>query len=155
MTSSERGSGESNGSKTAVPGGTMLSKLVERVRNSAAGYVRDPAKSARLIARALKKAGKKAGSKGPLAEVWQYLMALVRLLQAYLHGEYTGIPWASVVSATAAVLYFVMPLDLIPDFIPVGGFIDDASVIAFVVAQIKDDLDRFLQWEAVQETGRD
>ena len=82
-------------------------------------------------------------------------MALLRLLQAYLHGEYTRIPWASVVSATAAVLYFVMPIDLIPDFIPVGGFVDDASVIAFVAAQIREDLDRFLQWEAAQEAGRD
>jgi uncharacterized membrane protein YkvA (DUF1232 family) len=42
----------------------------------------------------------------------------------------------------------VSPIDLIPDFIPVAGYIDDAAVIVFVPAQIKADLDNILQWEA-------
>ena len=49
-----------------------------------------------------------------------------------------------------AVIYFVSPVDLVPDIIPVAGLVDDAGVIAFVVAQIKADLDNFLVWETEQ-----
>lgn len=49
---------------------------------------------------------------------------------------------ASVFSATelamvtAAVAYVIMPLDLIPDFIPVVGLGDDATVVAFVIRSL-------------------
>lgn len=46
----------------------------------------------------------------------------------------------------AAIIYFVSPIDFMPDMLP-GGFIDDAAVIAYVVTQIKADLDNFLAWE--------
>jgi len=54
------------------------------------------------------------------------------------------------VLVTVGILYFVMPIDLIPDFIPVVGFVDDAGVIWAVVKQIKTDLDNFLAWEITQ-----
>ena len=52
----------------------------------------------------------------------------------------------------AAIIYFVSPIDLIPDMLP-GGFIDDAMVIGFIIAQIKSDLDNFLTWEIAQSNS--
>lgn len=49
-----------------------------------------------------------------------------------------------------AIIYFVSPIDMIPDALVGIGFIDDAAVIAFVVAQINADLDNFLAWEVAQ-----
>jgi uncharacterized membrane protein YkvA (DUF1232 family) len=37
----------------------------------------------------------------------------------------------------AALAYFVMPIDAIPDFIPVLGFTDDAAVIATAIAAVR------------------
>jgi uncharacterized membrane protein YkvA (DUF1232 family) len=68
------------------------------------------------------------------------LSTLLRLLAAWASGKYTAIPYRSIVLAVAAVLYFVWPLDAIPDFIPVIGYVDDAFVMAFVVKSIKIDL---------------
>jgi uncharacterized membrane protein YkvA (DUF1232 family) len=51
------------------------------------------------------------------------------------------------------IIYFVSPIDLIPDFIPVAGYVNDAAVIAFVVRQVKIDLDKFTAWEAEQRAG--
>jgi len=88
-----------------------------------------------------------------LADLWNSLTALFRLLQAYIRHEYTDIPWGSIVLVVVAIFYFVSPIDLIPDWIPIAGYLDDAAVIAFVLSQIKVDLDNFLKWEAEQTTA--
>jgi uncharacterized membrane protein YkvA (DUF1232 family) len=75
------------------------------------------------------------------------------LLRAYIRGDYRDIPWGSIVLVIVAIIYFVSPIDLIPDIIPVIGLTDDAAVIAFVIAQIKADLDNFLAWEVERLDG--
>jgi uncharacterized membrane protein YkvA (DUF1232 family) len=36
----------------------------------------------------------------------------------------------------ALIAYLVMPFDLVPDFIPVAGYLDDAVVIAFALRHV-------------------
>lgn len=116
-------------------------------------YARDPKKAKELLDNAVKKAKSYVGNLGPLAEVWSYLTALFRLLRAYIRKDYQEIPWGAIVLVIVAIIYFVSPVDLIPDILPVIGISDDAAVIAFVVAQIKSDLDNFLAWEIEQPDG--
>ena len=135
------------------PSDAVVASTVEKTKSKAEEYVRDPEKSKQLLEEALKKAKEKEKSKGPLADLWNSLTALLRLLQAYIRHEYTDIPWGSIVMVVVAIIYFVSPIDLIPDWIPIAGYIDDAAVIAFVIRQIKVDLDNFLKWEAEQTTA--
>jgi uncharacterized membrane protein YkvA (DUF1232 family) len=125
---------------------------VEKRRTKAEDYLRDPEKSKQLLDQAVKKAHNREEKKGPLADVWTSLTALFRLLQSYLKHDYTKIPWGSVVLVVVAIIYFVSPIDLIPDWIPLAGFIDDAAVIGFVINQIRNDLDDYLKWEAVKKS---
>ena len=143
--------------------GADAAEAVERGKSKAEEYLGNPSKIKRLADEAWEKAKnyerdrsnerdenyKKA--RGPFDSVWGYFMALIRLLKAYARKEYRDIPWASIVLVTVAIIYFVSPIDLIPDFIPVAGYVDDAAVIAFVIAQIKADLDNFIAWEKRQE----
>jgi uncharacterized membrane protein YkvA (DUF1232 family) len=46
-----------------------------------------------------------------------------------------------------AVVYFVMPADLIPDLLLGIGFVDDAAVVSAVVRTVRNELDRFRTWE--------
>jgi uncharacterized membrane protein YkvA (DUF1232 family) len=50
------------------------------------------------------------------------------------------LPWRTVSAVTAALLYFVSPIDLIPDFIPVIGYLDDLLVLGLCVRLVRDDL---------------
>jgi uncharacterized membrane protein YkvA (DUF1232 family) len=94
--------------------------------------------------------GKSAGEKvkEKMKGVWEELQTFLRLLKAYYQGQYTSIPWKSLVYLTAAIVYFASPIDIIPDFLPAIGLMDDVSIIAFVVKQISDDLDDFKSWES-------
>ena len=134
-----------------TPKAAVVSGVVEKTKTKAEEYMRDPEKSRQLLDEALKKAGKTEKHKGPLADLWNNLTAFIRLLRAYIHHEYVDIPWASIILVVVAIIYFVSPIDLIPDFIPFAGYIDDAAVIAFVLMQIKTDLDNFRQWEDEQK----
>lgn len=73
--------------------------------------------------------------------------ALLRLAREALAGHYRKLPKRSLVAAVAALLYLVDPLDLIPDVLPAVGLLDDAMVFAWVVRQIRRDLDAFVAWE--------
>jgi uncharacterized membrane protein YkvA (DUF1232 family) len=75
---------------------------------------------------------------------------LIRLVRAYAAGEYRRLPWKSVMLVVGALVYFVTPLDLIPDILIGTGFLDDAVVVAYVLKAIRDDLARFADWEATR-----
>jgi len=75
---------------------------------------------------------------------------LGRLTKAYATGRYRGIPWKSLLVVLAAFLYFINPLDLVPDAIPVLGFSDDFSVLLWVYNSVKTEVDKFLIWEKSQ-----
>jgi len=51
----------------------------------------------------------------------------IATLSLALHHPRT--PWYAKVIALAVVAYAVSPIDLIPDFIPVLGYLDDALVL--------------------------
>lgn len=72
---------------------------------------------------------------------------LVRMMRAYAQGSYKEIPWRTMLVLLAAIIYFLMPLDLIPDFIPVSGFIDDFTVVMLVSGAFQQDIQEFLDWE--------
>ena len=127
-----------------------IADAVQKAGNRARAYLRDPAKAMKLLTAAARKAGDKTPADGPLADVWNYLQAFFRLVKAYIQKQYTDIPWQSIVRVTAAIIYFVMPADLIPDVIPVAGLMDDAAVIGFVIRSVRADLDAFLAWESQQ-----
>lgn len=73
---------------------------------------------------------------------------LVRLARAFATGTYRQIPWKAIVSVIAALLYFVVPFDAIPDFIPIIGYLDDAVVVAYVMRLLHFEIAQFKAWEA-------
>lgn len=59
------------------------------------------------------------------------------LLAAYYCAFDEATPWRVKAILFSALAYFVLPLDLIPDFIPVLGFSDDAAALAAAITAVK------------------
>ncbi len=51
------------------------------------------------------------------------------LVALYLAGSDSRTPWIAKVIALAVVAYALSPIDLIPDFIPVIGYLDDLLIV--------------------------
>jgi uncharacterized membrane protein YkvA (DUF1232 family) len=72
---------------------------------------------------------------------------LGRLIKAYAVGEYREVPWKTILLIVAAVIYFVNPLDLVPDIIPLTGLTDDFAVLVWVYNTVSNEIEKFLEWE--------
>ena len=123
------------------------SKAFKKAKSKAEEYAKDPKKTKSLIEKAIKKTKGFKGSKGPLGKLWEDIQTIVRMLKAYFKGDYTAIPWETIVILIAAMIYVVMPFDLIPDFLLGWGLLDDAVVVAFVVRSVAADINKYRQWE--------
>jgi uncharacterized membrane protein YkvA (DUF1232 family) len=86
-------------------------------------------------------------SKVTVATAKERLSIFSRLAQAYATGDYKAVPWKAVMTALAAIIYFLNPIDLIPDFIPGLGLTDDFSILLWVYNSISTEVDKFLEWE--------
>jgi uncharacterized membrane protein YkvA (DUF1232 family) len=78
---------------------------------------------------------------------WQKLMPLIGklpfahdLVAAYYcaFDKETGFKTKAILMG--ALAYFVLPIDAIPDFLPLVGFTDDAAVLAAAIASVKANL---------------
>jgi uncharacterized membrane protein YkvA (DUF1232 family) len=75
------------------------------------------------------------------------LQVIFRLVRAWLKGEYRDVAKKSLVVLVGALVYFLMPFDAIPDFIPVIGLTDDVTVIAMALTAAKTEVEKFREWE--------
>jgi len=107
-------------------------------------YAADKEKTEHLLGEAFRKAER---HKGALKKVWDGLMSLFALVGAWASGKYRAVPWKTIVLAITAIVYFVNPFDVIPDFIPVVGYVDDGAVIAWVLSSIGEEVNKFREWQ--------
>ncbi|TDN36613.1 hypothetical protein A8B98_07930 [Hymenobacter sp. UV11] len=138
-------------SKTSGPD-IAASALFKKFLASAESYIKQPTRLKTLLMDAFNKAREKKEI-GTLAhEAWETLQSLFRLIKLSASGEYTGVPSTTVVAAVAVLIYFLSPIDLIPDFIPVVGLLDDMALVAWFSTSIKHELDKFHEWETTKAT---
>jgi uncharacterized membrane protein YkvA (DUF1232 family) len=129
---------------------SLRSRSYGRSKTKAAGYIQNKAKLVGLIDKANLKAN---GRKGSLKDVWASLLSFFRLIRAYANGSYRHISTQSLLMIVAAVVYFVSPIDLIPDFIFGLGLIDDATLLAWTIKACAADLASFIEWEKTRPEG--
>ena len=79
-----------------------------------------------------------------------HFRAFFRMCRAWKKKEYRVFPWRLALSLALALAYLLDPFDIIPDYIPFIGMIDDAAMFGLVVGAAKKEVDRFINWETQQ-----
>ncbi len=133
-----------------TPSEDKISEAVNRSKTKAEEYLHDPEKSRGLVEDAVRKVYDREPGSSISRDFWSQLKAFNRMLKAYINKEYTIVPWASISMVAGALIYFVSPIDLILDWLPVAGLVDDAAVMVFVIRQIRNDLEKFQHWEGTR-----
>ncbi|HAZ25874.1 MAG TPA: hypothetical protein DCY95_15875, partial [Algoriphagus sp.] len=73
----------------------------------------------------------------------------IRMIKAHFAGTHK-LSGTTLGLLLLALVYFLSPFDLIPDFLGIFGFADDLSVILAVYTKVKDEIEQFLDWERTQ-----
>ncbi|WHY75433.1 YkvA family protein [Neobacillus sp. WH10] len=131
-----------------MPNTKDYEKGYKKYESKAKEYMDDKEKAVNLLNSAKKKANEK---KRKLGEVWEKLQLLFEIFNAWKKGEYKEIPTGSIIMIIATIIYFVSPIDFIPDFIVGLGLIDDAAVIGFTIKQISRDLEKYKYWKLTND----
>lgn len=124
------------------------SAAFRRATSEAEAYAGDPKRLRKLIEDAVGKLN--VIPRGPFGETWPYLLAMLRLVRDYQTGDYLDTPKPKLLIVIAAIIYFVSPFDVIPDYLPVLGHIDDAFVVSLALKSVRAELDTFMAWETAR-----
>jgi uncharacterized membrane protein YkvA (DUF1232 family) len=84
---------------------------------------------------------------GKLGEQIENFKLLWNLLKDYYNGTYRNVPWKFIAAIGFAVAYLISPIDVIPDFIPLVGYVDDAAVFGLVVKSFMSEIEEYKNWK--------
>lgn len=82
------------------------------------------------------------------------IVLFLSLVKDYSQGNYRKVPYKSISAVVVGLLYVLNPIDIIPDFIPVIGYIDDALIIAFCLKMVEKDLKKYEAWKKSQSSDK-
>jgi uncharacterized membrane protein YkvA (DUF1232 family) len=121
-----------------------LPKGFRRALSRAGNYLPNASKTLKLVDEATRKSDQHVDR---FKTLWNDFHAMSRLVRCWINGTYRRVPVKTILWVLAALIYFVDPFDLIPDAIPLIGYVDDMTIVGFVINGIRGDLSRFLEWE--------
>lgn len=75
---------------------------------------------------------------------------LLEIINQYRNGVYNEIPWRSIAAITFTLIYIVNPLDIVPDVLPIVGYVDDVSVFMALLKLVEQDISDYKDWKAVE-----
>ena len=89
----------------------------------------------------------KINNSGVLQKYAELGKVMYGMLKDYRKGVYKQVPWFTIATIAFSFLYILNPLDIIPDFIPGLGYIDDMAIITFGLRFIQSDINNYLDWK--------
>ena len=105
----------------------------------------------KLIWQVSQKLQKINSSNQQVIELMEHVQLFLRMIKKSFVGEYSAFSHKTLLSLVFGLLYFVTPMDVVPDFVPLLGFSDDLSIIYFIIKNFKSDIEAFKVWELNQE----
>lgn len=84
---------------------------------------------------------------------WEDILLGLELIRDYRLGLYRNAPTWVIAAIALGLLYLIDPLELVPDIIPVVGYLDDVAVIALILKLVKTELAQYAAWKRSHGEG--
>ncbi len=85
-------------------------------------------------------------SDGPLAKFFDDIKTMCEMVKAWARKEYKGIPVKTIGMVILTLGYVFFPQDIIPDYIPGIGLLDDSTMVSLCIAAVRSDIEDFRIW---------
>ena len=122
-------------------------KYFERFKKRAKHVVQDHEALKETLDKAAEKLKSSETDEGLRGKLVDYTKLVIRMVRNSVNGKYGQLPWQTLVMMLAGLIYFLMPIDALPDFIPVAGLLDDATILLWLGKSFQDDLSKYKAWE--------
>lgn len=90
---------------------------------------------------------KKLAGANSLSKYVEICKIMIGMVKDMKRGTYTSVPWLVIATIVMVLLYVLNPLDIVPDFIPGVGYIDDLAVLSLGMGWIETDIHKYLDWK--------
>lgn len=74
---------------------------------------------------------------------------LFNYIRDAISGRYDSYSKANLLMALAGLVYLIAPVDIVPDFIPIAGWLDDITVLKFVLDRLSSELKQYAEWHKI------
>ncbi len=71
----------------------------------------------------------------------------IQLIKDFTTKKYSIIPVGIVIAIISSLLYVLLPIDLISDYLPIIGYIDDAAVVGACLKLVDSDVKKYIEWK--------
>ena len=122
-------------------------KIYHRILDRAKGIVKDNDRLKKLLLRVGEKLSKIGDGSDESSGFVAQLKLLIRMIRAHINGAYRAFAPMTLIMFVFALIYFITPIDLIPDFVPALGFTDDIAVALMIMRRFSEDIEEYKQWE--------
>jgi len=92
---------------------------------------------------------KSAGKNPHVQKLIEPISVFIRMVRSHFNGSHK-LSGGTLGLVLLGLVYFVSPVDIIPDFLGFFGFADDFSVVLAIYAKVKEEVAEFLDWERTQ-----
>lgn len=120
----------------------LVLQQLEKNKAAAEKLLQDPDKMEHFLDRLEIKLSQIPVAGGILSDI----PVLISLVRAYVDKRYVEIPIGSIIAIVGALIYFLSPIDLIPDVVPGLGLLDDAAVLGIAYKLVHNDIAEYKQW---------
>lgn len=126
--------------------GIIREEEIVRWQNKAEEYVDNPERTENLLNKALIKAEDNKQNEG-IKNLWDKIQLLFSLVKDWTHGDYRKISKTAILTVIGGLIYFVTPIDVIPDFLVGLGLVDDAAILGLIINQLDKELVKYKSWK--------
>lgn len=108
-------------------------------------YAMHPGKLKRLLKRA-----KQYASRQGLQKVKGELLLVCQYVRDVFTGRYKDYNVLNLTVIVGAIVYVVAPVDVLPDFVPLTGLVDDTAILLWATSEFSEELERYRQHVAAR-----
>ena len=82
-----------------------------------------------------------------LAELFDNIRTAYDMVSDSVTRKYEGVSKGTLALLAGGLAYLALPIDLVPDFIPVAGWLDDGAVLGWIFARCADEFKKYREFK--------